>query len=87
MRLVHRARAVELRGINVVDPGVNCRPQDPQRLVPVSRWPEDPVACELHRAVPGPVHPLRAERERTAKVVFLPHETVLDGWLGIRSSP
>jgi hypothetical protein len=49
-------------------PAVDRRAQHPQCLVAVARRPEDPVAGELHRAVPGPVHPPRAEREGPAEI-------------------
>ena len=68
---VHPARPVELRGINVVHPGVNRRAQHSHRLIPVSRRPVDPVAGELHRAVPGTAHAPGAERERPAKLLPL----------------
>jgi hypothetical protein len=58
----------------VVHPGLDRRPQDPQRLVTVSRRPEDPVTGELHRAVPSPAHAPLTERERSAQVI--PHRAV-----------
>jgi hypothetical protein len=71
-QLVHRARPVELRGVDVVHPGRDGHAQHPQRLVAIPRRPEDPVAGELHRAVPGPAHPPRAERERPAEFLSVP---------------
>ena len=65
--LVHRAGPVVLRGVDVVHPGRDGRTEYPQRLVAIPRRPEDPVAGELHRAVPGPVHAPRAEREGPAE--------------------
>lgn len=64
---VHRAGPVVLRGVDVVHPGRDGRTEYPQRLVAIPRRPEDPVAGELHRAVPGPVHAPRAEREGPAE--------------------
>jgi len=43
-QFVHRARPVELRGVDVVHPGRDGRAQHPQRLVAIPRRPEDPVA-------------------------------------------
>jgi epsilon-lactone hydrolase len=70
--LVDGARAVELRGIDVVHPRLDRRPQHPQRLVTVARRPEHPVAGQLHRAVPGAMHPPRTECKRPAQVI--PHQ-------------
>ncbi len=70
--LVHRARAVVLRGVDVVNPGRDGRAQHPQRLVAIPRRPEHPVAGELHRAVPGTPHAPRAERERPARFLSVP---------------
>ena len=69
---VHRARAVVLRGIDVVHSGRDSGAQDPQRLVAIARRPEDPVAGEPHSAVPGPAHVLRAEREGPAEFPSVP---------------
>jgi hypothetical protein len=60
------ARAAVLRGADVVHPGGDGRAQHPQRLVAIPRRPEDPVAGKLHRAVPGPAHAPRAERDGPA---------------------
>jgi hypothetical protein len=65
--LVHRARSVVLRGVDVIHSGRDHRAQYPQRLLAIARRPEDPVAGELHRAVPGPSHARRAECEAPAK--------------------
>jgi hypothetical protein len=43
------------------------RVQHPQRLVAIPRRPEDPVAGQLHRAVPGSAHAPRAKREGPAE--------------------
>jgi hypothetical protein len=73
--LVHRARPVELRGVDVVDAGRDGRAQHPQRLVAVPWRAEDPVAGELHRAVPGPAHAPAAEPEGPAEFASLPAQT------------
>ncbi len=53
----------------MVHPGCDGRAQ---RLVAIQRRPEDPVAGELYRAVPGPAHAPRAERERPAEFPSVP---------------
>ena len=68
-QLVHRAQPVELRGVDVVHPGLDRRAQDPQCLGYVGRWPEDAVAGELHRAVPSPAGPPPADREGPAELL------------------
>jgi hypothetical protein len=56
----------------MIHPGLDRRPQDPQRFIAVARRPEYPVAGQLHRAVPGAMHPPLTKRERPAQVV--PHQ-------------
>ncbi len=51
-----RRRSVVLRGVNVVDSAVHRGTQHAHGFVGISRWPEDSVAGQLHRAVPGPVY-------------------------------
>jgi len=70
--LVHRARPVVLRRVDVIDSGRDGRAQHRQRLLAVARRPEDPVAGQLHGAVPGPAHPPRAERKGPAELLPVP---------------
>jgi hypothetical protein len=65
--LVHRARPVVLRGVDVIHSGRDGRAQHPQRLLAIPPRPEDPVPGELHRPVPGPAHAPGAERKAPAK--------------------
>ena len=53
---VQRSRSVVLRGVDVVDSAVHRGTHHAHGFVGISRWPEDSVAGELHRAVPGPVY-------------------------------
>src|SRR5690606_19289751 len=50
--LVDDVRAVEVRGVDVVHPGLDGRAQHADRLVPVGRGPPDARAGELHGAEP-----------------------------------
>ena len=69
--LVDDVGPVVLRGVDVVDADRDGRAEYPQRVVAIARRPEDPVAGELHGAVPGPAHAPRAEREGPAERALL----------------
>ena len=56
-------RAVELRGVDVVDAQLNCAPQHGERLVVVARRPEHAGAGQLHGAEADAADSERAQGE------------------------
>jgi len=62
-QVVDDVGAVILGRVEVIDSGPDRGPQDADGRCPVRRRVDGPRAGQLHRAVPGPSDPPRAERE------------------------
>ena len=68
-QLVGHVRPVVLGRVDVVDAQFDSSPQDPDRLVVVTRWAHHPRAGKLHRAESDPAHgePAKAEGFHTPR--------------------
>ena len=76
-QFVRDIRAVELRGVDVVHPGIHRVAQNRKSVVPISRGSDHARSGQLHRPEAHPVHGLSAEHGRVAPILC--HDSVLPG--------